>query len=226
MAVWFVSLISGPAIGQSSSDNDLDSVLAENSDPFINVDMAAVLANYGPERSGIPLSAERSVALQITRDALVSNVVVINGSTGIIRDPSGFGFTIGLSGDYLFAFDKSDLTELSQEALSEVLSLYREYKGTKIEIEGHTDAKGSDEYNLTLSERRAASVQEWFIKNGLSQNVISSVGFGETKPIAENTVDDKDNPDGRTLNRRVEIRITTEKRVNSIPTISENTAFK
>ncbi len=194
---------------------EVSALLAENPDPFADLDMVEVLAAYGPDGSGVALVLG-GIALALSASDLVSDVSDIGGATGIVSDPSGFGFTIGLSGDYLFAFDEFALTDDARDALSKVLALYEEYEGTEVVIEGHTDAKGSEAYNQTLSEQRADVVYQWFVENGVDNNLITAQGFGETQPIAENEIGGQDNPEGRALNRRVDIRITTAKRVNSV----------
>ena len=76
-------------------------------------------------------------------------------------------------------------------------------------IQGHTDGKGSDQYNQPLSERRAQSVRLWLIADGVF-NSMTARGFGKTRPIAPNTLPNgADNPDGRQKNRRVEITFMT-----------------
>lgn len=194
---------------------EVSALLAENPDPFADLDMVDVLAAYGPDGSGVALILG-GIPLALSATDLVSDVSDIGGATGIISDPSGFGFTIGLSGDYLFAFDEFALTDDARDVLSKVMALYDEYEGTDIVIEGHTDAKGSDDYNQTLSEQRADVVYQWFVENGVDDNLITAQGFGETQPIAENEIDGQDNPEGRALNRRLDIRMTTAKRVNSV----------
>ena len=74
-------------------------------------------------------------------------------------------------------------------------------------IEGHTDGKGKDDYNQKLSERRAQSVRDYFVKDeGLKGLSFSTKGFGKTKPVAPNAREDgSDDPEGRQKNRRVEI---------------------
>jgi len=136
-----------------------------------------------------------------------------------LSDPTGFGFTVGLSGDYLFDFDKASLKPKAQDALAGVLKLYDEYGGTEIQIEGHTDAKGADSYNQDLSVRRASSVSDWLANNGIAKTLLVSRGFGETKPVAKNSIGGKDNPEGRALNRRVEIKVTTTKKVSHLPLV-------
>ena len=218
------------AIGTSGSvaaqpNDDVATILAENPDPFVDVDMAAVLANYGSEGSGVPFHDIRSVALQLTKQRLVSDAQPLRGASAIVSDPTGFGFTIGLSGDYLFEFDQFVLTPSAQEALLDVLALYDEYGGTLVEISGHTDSKGSDNYNQDLSEKRAAAVSTWFTENGVDPDMITALGYGETRPVANNEIDGADNPQGRSLNRRVDIKVVTERRVNSLPTTDSEVAL-
>lgn len=69
-----------------------------------------------------------------------------------------------------------------------------------IRIEGHTDAQGSDDYNLRLSDDRAKSVRDWLIGQGIAAARLQTQGFGETMPVSDNAT-----PQGRALNRRVEI---------------------
>jgi len=77
-----------------------------------------------------------------------------------------------------------------------------------MEIRGHTDAKGSDDYNQNLSERRAQAVLAALRERGSATDA-SAHGYGETQPVAANEVNGKDNPGGRQLNRRVEIFVRT-----------------
>jgi len=113
---------------------------------------------------------------------------------------------IRLPGDVLFAFGSAELTPAAREAIAAVDDEIGGGTGT-VTIEGHTDAIGSDADNQALSERRAAAVHgavEAALGSGYQY---TSVGFGETRPVAPNTKPDgSDDPDGRALNRRVEIR--------------------
>lgn len=101
-----------------------------------------------------------------------------------------------------FAFDKWDLLPASYEELDELITLMHKYPGMKIAIHGHTDSRGSDNYNFTLSDNRARSVYDYLAANGIAFDRIQSEGFGESKPIADNITDD-----GRQLNRRVEFMV-------------------
>ena len=116
---------------------------------------------------------------------------------------------IELAADVLFDFDKADILPKAQATLKQAADVIREKARGPVRIEGHTDAKGSDAYNQKLSERRAASVQSWFIqKEGLGKVSFTTEGFGARRPVAPNKKPDgSDDPEGRQKNRRVEIII-------------------
>ncbi|MCG5461914.1 OmpA family protein [Micromonospora sp. NPDC053740] len=112
-----------------------------------------------------------------------------------------------LAADVLFAFGKADLSPATRARLDEIAERLRtQAKGT-VQIDGHTDSVGDDAQNLTLSRRRAQAVRDALTAALVDGGVTYEInGFGETRPVAPNTVDGKDNPKGRASNRRVEIR--------------------
>jgi outer membrane protein OmpA-like peptidoglycan-associated protein len=107
-----------------------------------------------------------------------------------------------------FEFDKADLLPESKMELDRLVELLNRYPAMKIEISGHTDSKGNDEYNLKLSQARAQAVVDYLISKGISKDRLQAKGYGETKPIAPNqNPDGSDNEEGRQLNRRTEFKI-------------------
>ncbi|MGB5007690.1 MAG: OmpA family protein, partial [Ferruginibacter sp.] len=107
-----------------------------------------------------------------------------------------------------FDFDKYDLRPESFVELDRVVGFLNEYPNIEIEMSAHTDSKGADDYNLTLSDNRARSVMDYILSKGIAKTRIISQGYGETKPVAGNSnADGTDNPEGRQLNRRVEFKI-------------------
>ncbi len=114
--------------------------------------------------------------------------------------------TITLSGDALFDFDKSNLRPDAVAALDTTVQKYKGSKLNSMTIVGHTDSKGSDPYNQALSERRADSVRDYLISQGLEGSKISTSGRGESDPAASN-----DTADGRQQNRRVAITAQLER---------------
>lgn len=114
---------------------------------------------------------------------------------------------IDLAADVLFDFDRAEIKPAAAEDLGKVAQVLREHPGAPVTIEGHTDGKGADDYNLQLSRRRAEAVKAWLVTNaGIPASSVSTRGLGESKPVASNTrPDGSDDPDGRQRNRRVEI---------------------
>ncbi len=102
----------------------------------------------------------------------------------------------------LFDFDKSAIKPDGAKILDRLIAFLNENSDKKVELEGHTDSVGTEQYNQGLSERRTASVKDYLTKRGVDAGRISSRGFGETKPIADNKT-----AEGRAKNRRVEIKV-------------------
>ena len=111
-----------------------------------------------------------------------------------------------------FDFDKSNIRNADEAELKKAIDFVRKYPGAKVELEGHTDSKGTEQYNQKLSERRAEAVRQYLIKeDAVDKAMISATGYGELRPVAPNeTQDGKDNPEGRAENRRVEVLIMSE----------------
>ncbi|WP_420465868.1 OmpA family protein [Panacagrimonas sp.] len=112
------------------------------------------------------------------------------------------GDTIVLRG-VNFDFDKSSLTANARTILDSVSEALSTAPTVTVEIGGHTDARGSDEYNQKLSERRAAAVVDYLEDKGVEPARMTSKGYGESTPVADNETDE-----GRELNRRVELTVT------------------
>lgn len=106
-----------------------------------------------------------------------------------------------------FDFKDANLTEQANKDLENIFNYLSTNKNTTVEIVGHTDSKGSDILNKTLSERRAKAASQYFIAKGISKKRITTVGMGEAQPATQNeNTDGSDNPDGRQKNRRVEFK--------------------
>jgi len=102
--------------------------------------------------------------------------------------------------DVLFKSGSFELLPGARERLAKISGIVLAYPTLKLQVEGHTDAIGSDDYNQQLSEARAEAVRDYLIQQGISQNEITARGLGKTQPIASN-----DTPEGRQQNRRVEL---------------------
>ena len=101
----------------------------------------------------------------------------------------------------LFGFDKSAITDEMVPVLEQAKMILEEDSAVDFAVAGHTDATGTEEYNQGLSERRAVSVKNWLVSNGVSAARLQTVGYGETRSKYDNGT-----KEGRKLNRRVELQ--------------------
>jgi OOP family OmpA-OmpF porin len=105
-----------------------------------------------------------------------------------------------------FAFNKTNITKKDRAELQRAINFVSKYPGSQITVEGHTDSIGTDEYNQRLSEARATAVKDYLVKEGrIDASRISTIGYGESKPVAPN-----DTPEGRAANRRAEILVMSK----------------
>jgi len=139
------------------------------------------------------LSATDSVALE-SED--LSPVI-----KDLFLEPIEVGVTVRLKNIY-FDFDKTTLKRESYTELNKVVDFLKQNPTVEIEIAGHTDAKGSDDYNLNLSQGRSQSVVDYIISQGIQSSRLVAHGYGEGKPI-----DTNDTTEGQANNRRVEFTI-------------------
>jgi outer membrane protein OmpA-like peptidoglycan-associated protein len=105
--------------------------------------------------------------------------------------------------DVLFDFNKYTLKPEARERLARISGIVLAYPDLKLKIEGYTDAIGSEEYNQTLSEKRAEAVRDYLVSSGVSMNNVAAQGMGKADPVADNS-----SAAGRKLNRRVEMIVS------------------
>jgi outer membrane protein OmpA-like peptidoglycan-associated protein len=105
--------------------------------------------------------------------------------------------------DVLFAFNKHELKPEARERLARISGIVLAYPDLKLEIDGYTDSIGSDEYNQTLSDKRAEAVRDYLVSSGVNMNNVVARGMGKADPVADNSTEH-----GRQLNRRVELIVS------------------
>ena len=120
--------------------------------------------------------------------------------SGVEVSRQGENVVLNMPGHVTFATNSAQVSPAFQGTLDQVASTIAEYKDTRVQIGGHTDNVGSDSYNMQLSQRRAQAVADYLAGRGVDRARLSTVAYGETRPVATN-----DTPDGRQQNRRVEI---------------------
>ena len=183
-----VRTLSGSAIGMPSTfvrASDAPRSTFERAQLDSTLDSVFVSSEVAPER------------IETTRTLLTE--LEARRTDGVI--------VVELPADVLFDFDKATLRADANPALAKAADLLRSYPQAQVTIGGHTDAKGDDAYNETLSQRRAGAVADRL--QSAAGRALNAQGFGERNPVAPNTAPDgSDDPEGRQKNRRVEIRIT------------------
>ena len=149
------------------------------------------------------LSAEQRAQQQ--RQAALSAQDRVRALEGQLRELEAQQTERGLLvtlGDVLFAFDKAELSAQAAPRMDKLASFLAQFPDRKVLIEGFTDSVGSDRYNLSLSERRAQAARDALVQRGVDRTRIAARGHGKSHPVASNA-----SPEGRAMNRRVEIVI-------------------
>jgi len=122
----------------------------------------------------------------------------------------GEGIVVEFSSNILFGFDKANLSSDAKTNLDKLVVVLDSYPDTDIEVQGHTDSKGSEKYNQSLSEERAGTVSSYLSGKGIANNRLNMKGFGENTPKYTN-----DTKEGQTENRRVEFLITANEKMKA-----------
>ena len=122
----------------------------------------------------------------------------------------GEGIVVEFSSNVLFGFDKSALSADAKTNLNKLVTVLNEYHDTDIELQGHTDSKGTEAYNQTLSKQRANAVSGYLAGEGITSSRVTIKGFGETVPKYDNATET-----GRAQNRRVEFLITANEKMKA-----------
>lgn len=122
----------------------------------------------------------------------------------------GEGIVVEFSSNVLFGFDKSNLSNDAKKSLDKLVVILDNYPDTDIEVQGHTDSKGSESYNLNLSKERAEAVSDYLNAKGVPNRRLAIKGFGEQLPKYSNST-----TDGQAENRRVEFLITANEKMKA-----------
>jgi outer membrane protein OmpA-like peptidoglycan-associated protein len=123
-------------------------------------------------------------------------------NTGVSVTRQGDNIILNMPGNVTFATDQADIKGNFYPVLNSVAKVLLHYGKTTVDVRGFTDSTGSDEYNLGLSQRRANSVADYLVSQGILAGRLQVTGMGKSNPIASNAT-----PEGRQANRRVEIQI-------------------
>jgi len=148
--------------------------------------------------------AAREKALAETEKAQLRAQLLLQFNTILQTRDTARGLIVNMT-DVLFDTAKYSLRPLAREKLAKVAGIVSGHPGLRLDVEGHTDNVGGDDYNQRLSEQRGAAVRDYLTQQGMPLNSVSTKGFGESQPVASN-----ENAAGRQENRRVELVISGE----------------
>jgi len=196
------------AVYRTSSDNKIDGnmkvndkkgLFRSNGDAYLTVDLG-LLWNFSiGDDFAYCEDCPDGIREIIRYDTLITEVPVevLKADTVYVERPILFGIN--------FDFDKYNLNPAAIPILEHTILVLKNYKYIKLKIAGHTDSKGTDEYNMNLSRKRARAVYDYLVLGGIPPERLELAGYGEAISIRENNTDE-----GRAFNRRVEFKIEAE----------------
>ncbi len=152
--------------------------------------------------AGIGAAAGGYVGYRMDEQSRELEEVTAGTGVDVGQTPDGSGILVNFP-DVTFAVDSTNISPQMRSTLDGVAQSMIDYPQSLIDVMGHTDSTGSEQYNLDLSRRRAESVANYLVSRGVARARIETIGYGEQYPVADNSTES-----GRSQNRRVEIRIT------------------
>ena len=199
---WGNITIHADGSGSWTGDNDMVEIQANGAGTWVGSQMQT---NHG---DGTGTVGPEEKATQMAPWPLAPKVGKLPLLNKLSMPGQVCGYVISLDDQVLFDFDQATIRPDASNILTELANALKQITASAIEIRGHTDSKGSEEYNQTLSENRALAVLK-ALQQQAKLNHIEAHGYGESKPVAPNEIDGKDSPSNRQLNRRVEIFVKT-----------------
>lgn len=137
-------------------------------------------------------------------DSDKSVITLINEVDEVIKIAENESFVIS---KILYEYRSADINEAAGKELEKLALILKKNKNIGVELSSHTDSKGSESYNLELSQKRADNAVQFIVNKGIARDRIKAKGYGETLPVAPNEINGKDNPEGRAKNRRTEFKV-------------------
>ena len=193
-----------PAERRARAEADTAAARAQADRAKLDADAAAQRAALDKEAALTASELARKAALEQAereKQELRSKLAEQLNKVLETRD-SARGLIVNMS-DVLFDTAKFTLRPVAREKLSQLSGIVLAHPSLKLDVEGHTDSVGTDEYNMTLSQNRAGAVRDFLTQHGMNTSSIASRGFGEGQPVASN-----DSASGRQQNRRVELVVS------------------
>ncbi len=131
-------------------------------------------------------------------------ITLINEVDEVIKIAENESFVIS---KILYDYRSAEISEAAGKELEKLALILKKNKNIGVELSSHTDSKGSESYNLELSQKRADNAVQYIVNKEVNRDRIKAKGYGETMPVAPNEINGKDNPEGRAKNRRTEFKV-------------------
>lgn len=151
--------------------------------------------------AGVGAIAGAAAGAYMDRQERILRERMANSRVEVIRTGEN-EILLNMPSDVTFGFDSAELRSEFRGTLGEVAQTLQEFPNTTVDVVGHADATGPDDYNLRLSQRRADTVASFLASRGVIRERLLTQGMGESQPVASNAT-----PEGRARNRRVEVRV-------------------
>ena len=179
------------------TDNEIKGILRSNGDTYMTFDVGGIWYFSLGDESELCKDCPEGIKEVIKEVEVPVEVVKVVHDTVIVK-PEPNWVLVGVN----FEFDKATLLPEAYPILEHAYETLKENPEMKVEIQGHTDSKGSEKYNEKLSQERAQTVYNYLVDEGIDPSRMITVGYGENKPIADNSTEQ-----GRAFNRRIEFRV-------------------
>lgn len=204
LAIFAVGCTTNPYTGERRASRTVTSGAAgAGAGAAAGAVIGAIAGNAGKGAAiGAAVGAATGVGIGVYQDRQQAKLRERLASTGVSVTRDGDNIYLNMPSDITFATASSEITPGFYETLNSVAIVLAEFDKTTISVYGHADSRGAEDYNQQLSQRRALSVSNYLATQGVNGGRLQAVGFGENRPVADNTTEG-----GRAANRRVEIVI-------------------
>lgn len=204
VAIFAIGCTTNPYTGEKRASRTVTSgALGAGAGAAAGAVIGAIAGDAGKGAAiGAAVGAASGVGIGVYQDRQQAKLRERLASTGVSVTREGDNIYLNMPSDVTFSTASAEVTPSFYETLNSVAIVLAEFDKTSVSVYGHADARGADDYNQQLSQERALSVSNYLSSQGVAGQRLNAVGFGESRPVADNSTES-----GQAANRRVEIVI-------------------
>lgn len=204
VAIFAIGCTTNPYTGEKRASRTVTSgALGAGAGAAAGAVIGAIAGDAGKGAAiGAAVGAASGVGIGVYQDRQQAKLRERLASTGVSVTREGDNIYLNMPSDVTFSTASAEVTPGFYETLNSVAIVLAEFDKTSVSVYGHADARGADDYNQQLSQERALSVSNYLSSQGVAGQRLNAVGFGESRPVADNSTES-----GQAANRRVEIVI-------------------